>query len=552
MEQKGLDEIEESFLGEEIIEDEVSFMTENNAKKTAMQKKKASVKKTEKPKILTAEEIEDVIITPADAAKSEVKVEEVKVEDVKITPVVETKVEKSRPISASASSSSSSKPRVEPWGKDPAEANGSNAWAILSGVLVVLLLISVFTSGFSFGTTTGSSTDSISLSEAEDIVQEYVNTNLLPEPFTAGLVSSEDSGDLYRVTLTVNGQEIDSYITKDGNLFFPQGLELETENVIEEEESNTETSETEYVEVDRVDVSTDDDAIKGEWNAPVTIIEFSDYECPFCGKFYSETLPLIQENYIDTGVVRLIFRDFPLEFHSEAEGAAIAAECAGEQGNYYFMHDRLYENQEKLSEEYYLQLADEFLLDIDEFTVCLASEEMANEVAKDLADGQSYGVSGTPGFFVNGELISGAQPYEAFVAAIERALAEIEHNSGMEEEVVEVEVIEEEVIEEVAEEIIEETEEVAETGDTSSFDVVAKKWRFDPSTITVSAGDNVQLNIMPEGIDEFTFSIEAFGVEEVISGDTLISFTASSTGTFEYSCSSCESWRGMTGELVVE
>ena len=108
MEQKGLDEIEESFLGEEIIEDEVSFMTENNAKKTAMQKKKASVKKTEKPKILTAEEIEDVIITPADAAKSEVKVEEVKVEDVKITPVVETKVEKSRPISASASSSSSS------------------------------------------------------------------------------------------------------------------------------------------------------------------------------------------------------------------------------------------------------------------------------------------------------------------------------------------------------------------------------------------------------------------------------------------------------------
>ena len=88
----------------------------------------------------------------------------------------------------------------------------------------------------------------------------------------------------------------------------------------------------------------DDDAFKGDANAPVTIIEWSDYECPFCGRFYRDTLGLIESAYIDTGKVKFVYRDFPLSFHPNAQKAAEAAECAGEQGKYFDMHDLLFEN----------------------------------------------------------------------------------------------------------------------------------------------------------------------------------------------------------------
>lgn len=515
MEQKGLDEIEESFLGEEIIEDEVSFMTETKTDKAALKKKTAS--KQDEVTISSVETVTEPIV-----------------EEVKIEPATK-KVD--------------AEPKVESWGKDPVESTGSNAWAILSGVLVVLLLISVFTQGFSFGDNTGvTSGEEIGLDAAETLVQNYVNTNLLPDPFTAGLVSSEELGDLYKVTLSVNGQEIDSYITKNGELFFPQGLEVE--NAVD-----TTGTDTNLDAVERIDVSVDDDAMKGDANAPITIVEFSDYECPFCGKFYSETYSSIVENYIDTGIAKLVFRDFPLSFHPQAEGAAIAAECAGEQGEYFGMHDKLFENQEDLGEELYLAAAEELGLDVDEFTTCLVDPVIAAEVAADAAEGSEYGVSGTPAFFINGELISGAQPYEAFVAAMDRALADL----SVEE--VEVEAVEEDTVvveetevvaEETVEEVVADEVEVVASGNTVSVEVTAKKWRFTPSEFSISVGDTVELSIVPEDLDDFTFSIDAFGVEELISGETLISFTATQAGSFEYSCSSCEEWRGMTGELIVE
>ena len=545
MEQKGLDEIEESFLGEEIIEDEVAIMTEAKVTKPAAKKKTATKKVVEKKAAEPKVEVvpitpkEEVIITATTAKKTPTLKTEKKGTVTPTTSSLDTKktVAKENPIKKET-------PKVESWGKDPMEPSGSNAWAILSGVLVVLLLLSVFTQGFSFGTNTSSSTgDAISLSEAESIVQDYVNTNLLPEPFTAGLVDSEEVGNLYKVTLSVSGQEIDSYITKDGSLFFPQGLELEATDEVGEEEVI-------YEEVNRIDVSIDDDAIKGEWDAPVTIVEFSDYECPFCGRFYDEVLPQIEENYINTDLVRLVFRDFPLSIHENAESAAIAAECAGEQGNYYFMHNLLFENQDSLSEELYLELADQMLLDVDEFSACLASEEVAEEVAADMAEGESYGISGTPAFFVNGELISGAQPYEVFEEAIERALAEIE--SSEEETVVEdeVEVSADETEDEVEEGVAEVQEETS--GETVSIEMSAIKWRFEPSEFSVSVGDTVEITVVPEDLDDFTFSIPELGVEEEINGETLITFTVSSAGSYEYTCSSCEEWRGMTGELIVE
>ena len=539
MEQKGLDEIEETFLGEEIIEDEVSDMAEKKATKPST-KKKATTKKTEE-KVVEEKIVEEKVENKDEVTKVDEEVTITPVETVKETPAVATK-------------ETAETKTEDHWGADPAEPAGSNAWAILSGVLVVLLLISVFTQGFSFGDSASNTAgEDIGLDAAEELVQNYVNDNLLPDPFTAGLVDGEELHDLYKITLSVNGEKINSYVTKNGNLFFPQGLEIVTPEGTEGAEEEVVTA------VDRLEVSADDDAVKGDPNAPVTIVEFSDYECPFCARFFSETYPQLVENYIDTGIAKLVFRDFPLSFHPNAEKAAVAAECAGDQGKYYEMHDLLFERQAAgFSDELYPELASELKLDLEEFNSCLEDPAVAAEVEADMAEGGEYGVSGTPAFFVNGEMLSGAQPYSAFVDAIERALAETNNQAAEEdmaeeptkEEVVEEPVAEEEMVEEPAKE--EAVVEVANTGSSTTVSLNAKRWRFTPSEFSVSKGDAVQLTIVPENLNDFTFSIEELGVEEVISGETVINFVASKTGSFEYSCSSCEEWRGMSGTLIVE
>lgn len=173
-----------------------------------------------------------------------------------------------------------------------------------------------------------------------------------------------------------------------------------------------------------VDVSADDDAVKGDVNAPVEIIEFSDFECPFCQRFYSETLPQIEQNYIATGKVKLIYRDFPLSIHANAQKAGEASECAGEQGKFWEMHDAMFESTTGLGVASLKAMASNIGLDTAEFNTCLDSGAMAAEVRADMAAGTQAGVTGTPSFFVNGVKISGAQPYQVFQAAIEAALNE--------------------------------------------------------------------------------------------------------------------------------
>lgn len=168
----------------------------------------------------------------------------------------------------------------------------------------------------------------------------------------------------------------------------------------------------------------DDDPILGDKNAPVTIIEFSDYQCPFCGRFFSQTLPQIKEKYINTGKARLVYRDFPLDsIHQEATPAAIAANCAGEQGKYFEFHDKIFENQAALGTENYKKWAAELELDTKKFNECVDTQKYASEVRKDFSDGAAVGVQGTPAFFIDGRLISGAQPYPVFEQAIEQALS---------------------------------------------------------------------------------------------------------------------------------
>ncbi|MGH1520762.1 MAG: DsbA family protein [Nitrosopumilus sp.] len=186
-----------------------------------------------------------------------------------------------------------------------------------------------------------------------------------------------------------------------------------------------------------INVSIDDDPMKGNPNAPNTIIEFSDYECPFCKRFFEDTLPLIEENYINTGKVNFVYRDFPIQsIHPNAVPAAVAAECADDQNSFWSFHDMIFENKNtwsKLDGEDLLKEFEQYAttlgLDTKEFNVCLESGKHLDEVRKDLQDGQNYGITGTPGFFIGNDnlgyiMVSGAKPYPIFEEILEEMLAQ--------------------------------------------------------------------------------------------------------------------------------
>jgi protein-disulfide isomerase len=172
----------------------------------------------------------------------------------------------------------------------------------------------------------------------------------------------------------------------------------------------------------------------GQPGAPVTLVEFSDYQCPFCQRFFLTSLPALKKDYIDTGKVRYVFRDFPLDqAHPEARKAAEAAHCAGEQGKYWEMHNVLFGNQQTLQPPKLSEHARTLGLDGARFDQCLTSGKHAERVSQGLTDGQAAGVQGTPGFVVakttpgdtvEGTLVVGAQPVEVFRRLIDELLAE--------------------------------------------------------------------------------------------------------------------------------
>lgn len=167
----------------------------------------------------------------------------------------------------------------------------------------------------------------------------------------------------------------------------------------------------------------DDDTIKGDKNAPVTIVEWSDFECPFCTRFYEQTLGQIEEEYIKRGKVKFVYRDFPLSFHRNAQKAAEATECADEQGKFWEMHNLLFERGVDGGVASFKQFATNLGLNTNEFNTCLDSGKYESEVQKDMQDGIATGITGTPGFIINGQLVSGAQPFSAFKQVIEAELA---------------------------------------------------------------------------------------------------------------------------------
>jgi protein-disulfide isomerase len=177
-------------------------------------------------------------------------------------------------------------------------------------------------------------------------------------------------------------------------------------------------------------ISVDDDPVLGEATAKVTIIEFGDYQCPTCRLFWHDVEPRLKKEYIDTGKVKFVFRDFPIiANHPEAGIASMAAQCAADQGKYWQYHDKVYREQDNRGDDVIrFKAADlkkwaaDLKLDTTAFNACLDSSRYKNEVEKDFADGMAIGVRGTPTFIINGRVVGGAQPYPVFKRIIDEEL----------------------------------------------------------------------------------------------------------------------------------
>jgi len=171
----------------------------------------------------------------------------------------------------------------------------------------------------------------------------------------------------------------------------------------------------------------------GDKKAQIAVIEFSDYQCPYCRRHFQQTLPEIEKNYIDTGKVKYVMKQFPLGFHAKAKGASIAALCMDKikPGSYWKAHKAIFNGETKLESSAYLALAKSLKIKQSRYEKCVDDPAMAKVVDTDMAQGESVGVSGTPAFLVgkivngevvDGRLITGARPYSSFSNAIDQLL----------------------------------------------------------------------------------------------------------------------------------
>ncbi|MBI4160419.1 MAG: DsbA family protein [Candidatus Yanofskybacteria bacterium] len=172
-----------------------------------------------------------------------------------------------------------------------------------------------------------------------------------------------------------------------------------------------------------------EDHVLGNKNAKIEIVEFSDFQCPFCRSFWSDTFVQIKKDYVDTGKAKFVYKHFPLSFHPAAHVSAEAAECAADQNKFWEMHDKMFGEQEKLGQgtiQYdkpeIQKWAGQIGLNMTQFNQCLDSGKYVKRVDDDFAYGSQVGVSGTPTTFVNGQRIVGAQPFASFKAIIDPLL----------------------------------------------------------------------------------------------------------------------------------
>lgn len=179
----------------------------------------------------------------------------------------------------------------------------------------------------------------------------------------------------------------------------------------------------------QVDIPTH--SLMGDKDAPVVIVEYTDYQCPYCARHSKNTLPLIKKKFVDTGKVQYAVGDYPLGFHSQAKAAAVAAQCAAKQGKFWKMHDQIFSNAAQVREGKFEQMAAELSLDTKQFSVCLNDKNNAELIDASVAKASGYGVTGTPKFFigrlkdgvmVDVEVVGGASPIESFEAIVNKKL----------------------------------------------------------------------------------------------------------------------------------
>jgi protein-disulfide isomerase len=178
---------------------------------------------------------------------------------------------------------------------------------------------------------------------------------------------------------------------------------------------------------------------KGEYDAPVTLIEFSDYQCPYCKRHATAVMPPLIESYVDTGKLRFVMREYPIRnLHRRAIPTSEAALCAGDQGNYWGMHDALFTDQKANTDEDFQQMAASMGLDVAAFSACMDSDKFMEQIRADMVEGQKLGISGTPSFVVGltdpedpskvhlTKFIRGAQSLASFSAAIDELIKSAE------------------------------------------------------------------------------------------------------------------------------
>lgn len=444
-----------------------------------------------------------------------------------------------------------------------------STWKVVTVILALVVVLSVFTSGFRFDSLpTVSSGTVIPLTEAESKVIQFLNENVLVPPFTAAVTQSQEENGLYKLTLSIAGQSVDSYISKDGALLFPRWIDL---TAPPERPIGPQI-------VQRFDIGIDNDPLLGETTAPVTIIEFANVKCSDCLRFHQDIFPKLKEQYIDTGKVRLVFRDYPTV---ESELVGLAGECALEQGNQHFwtFHDRMFANSDQQNTETFRQWAQELNFNMERFDSCMQNNKYQKELYEDLNDLKAaVGETPVPTFFINGQVVVGVPSFEEFARIIEGELqitreapsnaagqpVKITRDSATVSEPIQ-NAVEEPFISSGGkdepqpaprsaeeEEGTNEVFSVPSGSSSSSLRVEAKRWRFVPTEFRVRQGEAVQLTIVSKDL-VFTFAIPDFGVSQAITagGQETVTFTPTQTGTFAFTCSDCEEFRGMTGTIVV-
>ena len=304
-----------------------------------------------------------------------------------------------------------------------------NTWKVLTIVFILLFVAAIFTKGFTLLSITGSavlSQDSAK-TKANDFIQKY----LIGPGVTIDVNKVSEESGLYALNMTANSngvsQAAKAYITKDGKLFFLQAIPLdEIDNLLNQQQPADNPQDIELQPADNpseIILGLDDDPKLGDDNAKVSIVEFSDFECPFCGNFVRETFEDLKREYIDTGKVSFVFKNFPLNTHKNAMIAALASECANEQGKFWEYHNKLFRSQKSLEKKDLKEYAADLKLDTAKFNTCLDSEKYKDEVSKDIEEGTGLGVRGTPTFYINGRALSGALPLEEFENVINEELS---------------------------------------------------------------------------------------------------------------------------------